>query len=500
MGFSKSKYTRYCQCPKMLWIDIHKPEEKVEDPSLAKIFAEGHAVGELAQSYFGDFVDVTAQSEEGGLDYNAMIARTKECLEEGVENICEAAFIFNGNYCAVDILHKVEGGYEIYEVKSGKAVKDVNLMDVAYQKYVLEHCGITVVNTYILHVNGDYVRQSGDINLREFLILRNVNEEILPFYSEVEHKLTEASVYLAQENEPEMRLGNPCKKPYPCAYFSYCSRCVPNPSVFDLYDIRFTTACEHYYNGTVTYEDIVNNGIRLSDKQRRQVDYYLHDRGIYVGREGVRAFLNTLSFPLYFLDFETFKAKIPKYARQKVNQQVPFQYSLHIMTGFGEEDLAHKEFLAQEGTDPRRAIAQSLVENIPDDVCVLAYHKSFECNRLKELAEDVSEFREHLLKIRENIKDLEDVFSGGFVYNKEMGGSFSIKSVLPALFPNDDMLNYHNLVLVHNGSEAMDAFEKLPTLSAEERAQVREGLLRYCELDTYAMVVLYQWLVEHSNE
>ena len=159
-------------------------------------------------------------------------------------------------------------------------------------------------------------------------------------------------------------------------------------------------------------------------------------------------------------------------------------------------ELKHKEFLADENSDPRRAIAERLVEDIPADACVLAYNKVFECTRLKELAEAFPDLSEHLLCIRDHIRDLLDVFRDGFVYDRAMEGSFSIKKVLPALFPNDPNLDYHSLMDVHNGTEATDTYLSLRGKEEGERLRLRESLLKYCGLDTLAMVMLWQRLRE----
>ena len=101
---------------------------------------------------------------------------------------------------------------------------------------------------------------------------------------------------------------------------------------------------------------------------------------------------------------------------------------------------------------------------------------------------------EKLLAIRENVRDLLDVFRNGYVYDRAMGGSFSIKKVLPALFPNDPNLDYHNLADVHNGGEATDTY-----LALEARDKLRQSLLAYCGLDTLAMVMLWQRLREFCH-
>ena len=156
----------------------------------------------------------------------------------------------------------------------------------------------------------------------------------------------------------------------------------------------------------------------------------------------------------------------------------------------------HREFLAESGPDPRRPLAEKLCDDIPPDVCVLAYNKSFECNRLKELAELFPHLAEHLLSIENNILDLLTPFRNGYYYNRAMGGSFSIKSVLPAMFPEDPELDYKNLEGVHNGSEAMEVFPLIKDMDEREREETRRNLLRYCALDTYAMVRIWEKLEE----
>ena len=195
------------------------------------------------------------------------------------------------------------------------------------------------------------------------------------------------------------------------------------------------------------------------------------------------------------MDFETIQPLVPQFEGTKPYAQIPFQYSLHYIEYEGGP-LLHKEFLAESGTDPRRAIAERLCEDIPMNVCVTAYNKAFECTRLKELAEYFPDLAEHLLNIESNIKDLLTPFQSGYYYNKAMGGSFSIKSVLPALFPDDPALDYHNLEQIHNGGEAMNVFPQIKNMSHEEAEKTRRNLLEYCKLDTYAMVKVWEKLKE----
>ena len=193
------------------------------------------------------------------------------------------------------------------------------------------------------------------------------------------------------------------------------------------------------------------------------------------------------------MDFETFQMPIPKYDGIKPYMQVPFQYSLHYIEN---NNLFHKEFLAESNTDPRRSLALKLVEDIPLNSCVLAYNMSFEKTVIKSLANLYPDLSNHLMNIHDNMKDLMIPFKNRKYYTKDMHGSYSIKYILPALFPNDESLNYKNLDLIHNGSEAMNSFKNLEEKTLEEQSYIRERLLKYCELDTYAMVKIYEKLKE----
>ena len=494
MKLSKSKYTRYCQCPKMLWMDTYKKECGVEDPSLVRRFAEGNEVGDLAMGLFGDFVETTACTDDGKLDIPAMLKNTKKYLAQGVENICEAAFSKNNCYCAVDILHKTAQGYDICEVKSSTEIKEIYLCDVAYQKWVLESSGLNIGRVFIAYINNKYVR-SGEVDIHKLFTVEDVTDKLPPYYAAVSANCADALNYLKQEDEPRMPLGAHCSSPYDCPYWQYCSRNLPKPNVFDLYRLGAKKAEGYYKEGIISFDEVIKSGIPLNAMQRRQAEFETFDLPTHIDKPGIRAFLETLTYPLYFLDFETFQTCVPLYDGIRPYQQVPFQYSLHC---FLEKDgeLCHSEFLADEDGDPRRALAEHLVADIQQDACVLAYNKAFECTRLKELAAAFPDLSEHLLKIEGNIRDLLDVFCDGFVYDRAMGGSLSIKSVLPALFPNSPELDYHNLEDVHNGTEATAAFLSLRSMEKGEREKLRASLLAYCKLDTMAMVLLWQRLKE----
>ena len=500
---SKSKYAKYCQCPKCLWMSVYKPEEEVIDPTSEARFETGTEVGDLAMGLLGDYIDVTTNKPDGKLDIKAMLDKTQQLMADGTENICEASFSYDGNYCAVDILHKTDGGWAIYEVKStsfpefnGNPAKlDKYLPDVAYQKWVLTKCGVNVTGVFLVCLNSDYVRQ-GELDIQKLFVINDMDEMIANEYDKVEARQAEAKKLLQQTEEPEMDIWEGCKKPYDCAFYDYCSRHLPSPSVFDMYRMQFSKKLEYYRKGMITYDDIKNE--KLTPVRRIQIDSSLANEP-HINKDSIEKFLETITYPIYFLDFESMQPAIPPFDNMKPYQQICFQYSLHIIENEGGP-LLHKEHLGVSGSDPRRALAEQLCQDIPMDVCTLVYNKSFECTRLKEMAEWFPDLAEHLLNIRENIVDLLVPFQQGDYYLPSMGGSFSIKVVLPSLFPDDPSLDYHNLEGgVQNGNDAMTIFPKIQYMSPDEQEKTRKALLEYCCLDTYAMVKVWEKLIETSK-
>ena len=577
---SKSRYTAFCQCPKNLWLKVYKPEEATIDAGMEARFAQGNVVGDLAMGLFGDFKEVTSHQEDGSLDLQKMIELTKQYMDEDVENICEASFSCEGGYCAVDILRKDGEGWAIYEVKStsfhepneqqeqsqtclgsaesrerstegqfnGQEAKlEKYAPDIAYQKWVLEQCGINVTGTYLVCLNSDYVRH-GALDVKQLFVVNDMQEMVENEYLKVSTRVGQAMKIINSDQEPDMDLSECCMKPYKCAFWDYCKQKhhVPTPSVFDVYGglgrggFTFKKKLDCYRQGVVAFEDLRQTDI--GPIQNMQIEAALTGKE-FVNPEGIRKFLDRLSYPIYFLDFETMQDAVPRYDGAKVYAQITFQYSLHIkeresVSTFVDAGklkytktanyITHREFLApSDGSDPRRPLAEQLCRDIPMEACTLAYNKMFECGRIRELAALYPDLAPHLLNIADHIVDLIEPFRAGDYYVPAMGGSFSIKSVLPALFPDDPELDYHNLdERCQNGGDAMTIFPRLQQMEQslpkqgvqnqdgllvmadslmplreqirirEEIAASREALLRYCELDTWAMVKVWQKLKE----
>ena len=501
-GLSKSRYTSFCQCPKALWLRIYKPEVAEEDESLQARFEKGNEVGDLAMELFGPYVEVTVKKGDS-LDLAAMIEKTKQEMAAGTENICEASFSYDRNYCAVDILRKTPDGWAIYEVKSSTYKGDdddtpdhllVYSQDIAYQRWVLEKCGVNVTGTYLVRLNKFYVRGS-QLDIKQLFYIKDMWKLVDNEYSKVAYNVGVAMQVLDGE-EPEKPVAIQCHKPYDCAFFKYCIGDIVKPNVFDLYRLNFQRKCELFNQGKVSFKDLRYE--KLTPIQQLQIETQLNETQL-VTPEEIRIFLKKLTYPLYFLDFETMQDAIPQYEGTSPYQQITFQYSLHWIEQEGGE-LKHTEYLGDSVHDPRRALAEKLCRDIPMNVCTTAYNRGFECGRLKELAQAFPDLSVRLLNIADNIVDLIEPFRQKMVYLPEMNGSFSIKHVLPALYPDDPELDYSNLDgSVHNGGEAMTIYPRIAKMSPVEADAARKALLEYCKLDTLAMVKVWEKLKEVSK-
>lgn len=493
MNLSKSRYTKGVQCPKMLWMDAHMPEQFDESVMNEAVLRTGSEVGDLAMGYYGDFVEIPFDH----LNFNGMVRLTQELLESKTPVICEATFATEGCLCMVDILRVEPDGVHIVEVKSSTKISDIYYHDMAFQTWVLKRCGLDVKSVSLMHLNNQYARQ-GDIDLHQLFTVEDHTSEVFAMLDDVDKTIPSLQLIVESSEEPVKDIGCHCKNPYDCGYRKWCWRDLPKPSVFDLSRMQMKKALELRQNGILSLKDVASAGVKLSTRQQVQIECECADLSDIVDTVAVRKFLDGLAFPLYFLDFETFQPAIPPFEGVRPYQQIPTQYSLHVLRE-PDGELEHYEFLAEAGADPRRAVAESLVSNIPMGVCTLAYNMGFEKGRIKELAEAFPDLAEHLLAINEGMDDLIKPFNAGSYYARAMGGSNSIKYVLPALFPNDPELDYHSLEGVHNGSEAMTIYAELEGMAPEDAARARENLLRYCELDTYAMVKIYLKLVQAAE-
>jgi serine/threonine protein kinase len=485
MKISKSLFTKGLQCEKSLWLKVNRPELIKKDSSKESIFETGTKVGELACELFKDGIKV-----EYDKNLSNMILDTKKLLEKH-NTLFEASFEYDDVFVSVDILEKKDDVFSIREVKSSSWSSKKKLSniahyidDIAVQYYVLNGNALKVEKCFITLLNSNYVR--GDaLDVRELFVDVDVTKEVLELQTSIKENIAKFKNVLENKDEPNIAIHEKCFKPYECEFKQHCWADVPSGSVFEIAGVRKPKVFNLFNDGIKKIEDIKDIS---AFSENQQIQIKAED---VVKKEAIKEFLDTLTYPIYHLDFETYQEAIPTFKYQKPFEKMPFQYSLHIE--YEDGTLKHKEFLAVEGKDPREELAKRLVEDIPKDVTVLAYHKSFENGVIERLAELFEKESVHLLNIAKSLKDLEEPFSKKLYYTSALNGSSSIKKVLPALVP--EMRDaYDKLEMIHNGGDAMDIYPKLVEMDEDEKVKTREALLEYCKLDTFAMVKVLEVL------
>lgn len=486
---SKTLYMKGLQCHKALWLQKYRPElkEGVSESQQA-IFDSGTDVGVLAQQLFPSGVEVPY----GGLSPAEQVAMTKDLIVGGSTTIYEAAFSFNNIFVKVDILHFGDNGWELYEVKSSTGLKDQYLDDIAIQYHVLTGCGINLYKAALVYINNKYVRQ-GDIDVSKLFTIMDLTEDIRALQSVVGVNLTVLREML-NADMPVIDIGPHCSTPYDCSFGQQCWGHLPENSVFTFADRGKPNAFDLYKQGIIKIEDVPRD--TLGWRQKLQVDGLLHQKNHFdVG--AVREFLDALWYPLCFMDFETiYMTPVPFFDGLRPYQQVPFQFSLHIISEQGA-DPVHYEFLAEGPANPQQEFLDSILAQLPNNGCILTWNQTFEENRLKELIEPFPERSTEVLGVVENLRDLMVPFRDKSVYHWQFNGSYSLKAVLPALVPE---LSY-DMFEVCNGAMASDAWMRiLHSENEQEKDSLRQQLLEYCHLDTLAMVRIVEKLRSFAGD
>lgn len=486
---SKSLFVRGLQCHKSLYLQKFRPELKDEvSEAQQRLFDVGNDTGLLAQQLFPGGVIVPYE----GLSHSEQLAMTRNLIDQGVATIYEAAFSHNGVFVKADILHRGNGGWEIYEVKSSTSVKEYHLNDASIQYYVISGAGLSVVKACLVHINTAYVRQ-GDVDCRQLFAIVDITETAEGKQSLIAEELQKQQATL-QGAEPVIDIGPHCDDPFACDFKGYCWSHIPSPSVFDYRDKGKPNGFTLYRQGIIKMEDVAPDS--LDWRQKMQHEGVLKQTN-HIDTDAVRSFMKSLRYPLCFMDFETtYMVPIPMYDGTRPYQQIPFQYSVHIIREPGRE-LAHHEFLADGAANPQEEFIERLLAIVPRDTCILVWNQSFEISRLKELADALPKRSGEIKHLIANIRDLMIPFRDKSVYHWQFNGSYSIKAVLPALVPE---LSYEALEISDGGTAASEWLRMIHSEDAEEKAVIREKLLKYCHLDTLAMVRILEKMQHYSSD
>lgn len=478
---SKSKYLSGLQCQKRLYLEVHHPALATPpDASTQAILDMGTDVGEWARRRFngGRLVEAGYRQTEAALTQTAAFM-----ADHTVPAIFEAAIQADGVFIRVDILERLHPGqigqpstWRLIEVKSSTKVKDVHLDDLSLQRHVLIQAGIDVAGCALMRINTGYIYAGGIVDLTRLFALDDVTSLVVERQSKVREKLATMKTMLACPSIPVVEPDDHCLVPYECPFWDHCTKDKPERWIFHLPGSK-KLATDLVAQGIETIDEIPHD-TRLSIVQRK-----VKDNIEWVSKD-LSAELRTVAFPVHHLDFETFNPAIPRYPGTRPYQSIPIQWSNHIEQVDGA--IVHHEFLHGEMSDPRRPLAEKLVESLGDEGSICVY-SPYERSVIEQLAEAIPELRLELRRLIKRIWDLHPIVKDHY-YHPEFGGSFSLKEVLPAVVPS---LRYDDLVIREGGQAAAEYYRMVfVEMDWVERATIHESLLRYCARDTLAMMEL----------
>jgi predicted RecB family nuclease len=476
VGLSKSRVMAGLQCHKLLWWMVHEPEalELQADEQTQAAMARGTRVGELARGYVPGGVTVDLPYNA----YDARIAATRHLLEEGAPVVYEACFRAGGVYVAVDILKRDDMGLRLIEAKSSVSVKEHHIPDVAVQAHVVQESGFDVAGTEVMHLN----RACAYPNLSNLFLRSDVTCAAGALADRVRGWIT-AQAAMLQGPVPQVSIGPHCTSPYECPFMARCWPTLPPHHVSTLYAMR-RRELELDEQGYRTIHDLPEDVPlrKIADRQRRAVQ-----EGRIVVEPTLAQALDVFVPPIAYLDFETVGLAIPVWEGCHPYDAVPIQFSCHVQDVDGR--VTHHEWLAEGPEDPRPMLAARVIEACEGAQTVVAYNAGFERRRIEQMAEALPVLAAPLRSIVARLVDLLPVIRN-HVYHPDFGGSFSLKSVLPALVPE---LRYDDLP-IRGGAMASLELERMlfqeAELTSDAKARLRADLFRYCHQDTLGLVRL----------
>ena len=477
---SKSKFISFLQCPRRLWLETFRPELVEADESADARMEAGQHVGEVARSIFPDGLLIEGESMA------ERVAKTREALNSKPKRpLYEATFTHENVRVMVDILQPARNGYRLIEVKSAASVKDYYLPDVSIQAWVLTGSGLKLSKVEVAYIDSRFVYQ-GNQNYRGLFDHKNVNAEVQKRLPDIPNQVKAALKTLAAKREPKDAPGKQCRSPFACPFWHHCAQVQEEYPVETLPRIAGKAQSLREQG----YADIRDIPESFSLTQSQHFVRKSVTKGKPILLPGAKAAVNALRYPRYYLDFETIDFGVPEWPGTRPYEHIPFQWSCHVEKADGT--LEHHEFLSDVDGDPRRAFAESLIRCLKKSGPVIVY-SAYENRILRALAKAMSDLAGTLLLIEGRVFDLLPVARENY-YHPDMGGSWSIKGVLPTIAPD---LDYSNLAVSHGGQAqaAFLAMLKLPRSSAE-REKNRQDLLDYCERDTLAMVRLARFFAE----
>ncbi len=453
--------------------------ELITSISLAqqRIIEQGSEVGVLARQQFPEGMLI------GGKNSRDAVRQTQTAIEGGHTCLFEAAFLFDNLLVRCDLLQKqASGAWDIIEVKSSTDVKEDHLHELAFQLYVVTGQGLPVQHTHLMHINRNCVAP----DLSNLFLTEETTSEGNALLPNIPERVTSFRTILTQDTELDIPISKACIKPHPCPITHYCWRDVPEHSVFTIPRLSDTKLDDLVEQGLLSVFDLPA-AYPLSAKQRAYVDAVMENRPS-IDADSIRNALSKLDYPIHFLDFETVNPAVPRFDGLRPYNQIPFQYSCHLLQRDGK--LLHREYLHTDTSDPRLPLLQSLLSHIAGSGSVVAYNTSFEKQILKSLVATFPEYAPAIRSIIDRLWDQLAIFNKHYLH-PDFLGSNSIKSVLPVLVPS---LSYQKLG-VQKGDDAQAVWETMIQMTdGLQKQKMIADLKAYCHLDTLAMVEIHRAL------
>lgn len=494
MKLSKTNFLICLDCAKNAWLKIHKPEvykKKALSSFELNIVDTGNHIDELARGLFPGGILVKSRDDT---EY------TKKLMEEKISVIYQPVFATEKYLAVADIFvfNSATNVYDLYEVKSSTTSEDNGgrktedyLIDMAFQKNVLNDLGIEVGNLNLIRLNKKYIR-FGNINLKELFYIENLTNQVNEKLDDVRRNMEGVFELLSSDVELVGHCDCILKgKNSHCTTSWYSNSDLPEYSVHSIARIHKTKLTELVDNNIFSIHDVPDD-FPLSDNQKRQVKTAQSGKE-YINKDGIRKFLSEMKYPLAFLDYETYPSAIPKYDRYSPYQQIPFQFSLHVIDSHDSE-LEHYDFIYTGSDCPDEYFAKALEKHLPKKGSVIVWNQKFEQGINRQLGERLSDYKDFMQNVNNRVVDLMIPFSGNTtIYDHpEFRGSASIKYVLPALVPHLSYKDMH----IQEGGTASDTWNRIVSgeYSEEEKNIKVQALKDYCHLDTLAMVEIWRVL------
>ena len=485
---SKSKLIAYRQCPKRVWLEVHRPDLREDSAQAQMRFDNGHQVGDIARPLYdpkgtGTLLD---PHRDG---FESAFVQTQELLRSP-QPIFEAGFRTEEALAFADVMVPAKKGgaaaWKMVEVKSSTSVKDYHLDDAAIQVFIARANGVALSNAAVACIDSDWV-YPGNGDYSGLLHETDVTEQSINREAEVRKWIADAQSVVASTQEPTVKVGSHCSVPFECGFSAYCQS---QMQVADQPISQLPGRLSKVLQELIEAEDLTElhqvPDELLNDKQLRVKRAALSGTTFF-DAEGAAKALKQHKLPAYFMDFETIQFAVPIWKGTRPYQQIPFQFSVHRLSRTGK--LEHHSFVDLSGDDPSRRFAKALIATCGDQGPVFAYNAAFEKSRILELAVGFPSLGSELKRLAKRVVDLLPVARDHY-YHPDQQGSWSIKAVLPSLCPD---LDYAQLDGIQNGGMAMEAYiEALhSTTTPERKAEIERQLVAYCALDTLALVRLW---------